>query len=74
MYIMQDHIYEVHNTVLHNASALDNLGQMYTEGNIIADLKTASEKERLLKVTHFFLMTMQAGLSIHYTVILHCYS
>lgn len=47
---------------------------MYTEGNIIADLKTASEKERLVKVTHSFLMAMQAGLSIHYTVILHCYS
>lgn len=47
---------------------------MYTEGNIMADLKTASEKERLVKVTHCFLMTMQAGLSIPYVIILHCYS
>jgi len=47
---------------------------MYTEGSIIADFKTSSEKERLVNLTYFSLMTMQAGLSIHYIVILHCYS
>lgn len=44
MHIMQACICEVHNRGLHDLYVLDNLGQMYTEGNIIADLKTESEK------------------------------
>lgn len=45
MHIMQACIYEVHNRVLQDAFVLDNLGQMYTGGNIIADLRTAPEKK-----------------------------
>lgn len=71
---MQACIYEVHNAVLYNAFVLHNLVEMYTEGNAITDLKSGSEKERLVKVTRFPLMTMQEGFSIHYIVILHCYN
>lgn len=71
---MQACIYELHNAVLYNAFVLHNLVEMYTEDNAITDLKSALQKERLVKVTRFPLMTMQAGFSIHYIVILHCYN